>query len=279
MRRSFRLILGMQLAIASWFLLAVPAQALDVSVTAAVITGGPPANPIVQFKGRASPNISITILRDGASVATTMADSLARFDTTLTDQPTGQHTYELTATDASGLPHASMTFALNLSLGSTMIISGIFLGPTLDVDKDIVKLGEPLTFSGMTAPSSTITLTVQSDPRSYAVTADATGRWNRTVLSSDFGTGSHTASAMALANDNTISEDSISVGFAVNPLEPCDGKSTADLNCDGKVNLTDFSILLFFWLKTNPSNIRADINTDGQVTIVDFSIMLFQWTG
>ncbi|MBI3571906.1 hypothetical protein HY091_00005, partial [Candidatus Kaiserbacteria bacterium] len=52
-----------------------------------------------------------------------------------------------------------------------------------------------------------------------------------------------------------------------------------DLNCDGGVNLTDFSILLFFWKATNPTNARADINHDGSVNVVDFSIMLYQWTG
>ncbi len=50
----------------------------------------------------------------------------------------------------------------------------------------------------------------------------------------------------------------------------------ADLNRDKKVNLVDFSILLFNW-KTGDS--VADINQDGDVNLQDFSIMLFQWTG
>ena len=47
-----------------------------------------------------------------------------------------------------------------------------------------------------------------------------------------------------------------------------------DLNNDGFVNLTDFSILLFYW---NTSNANADINGDGIVNLTDFSIMLFHW--
>jgi hypothetical protein len=50
----------------------------------------------------------------------------------------------------------------------------------------------------------------------------------------------------------------------------------ADLNCDGLVNLIDFSILLFHWGTSNPI---ADINGDGTVDLIDFSIMLFNWTG
>lgn len=59
----------------------------------------------------------------------------------------------------------------------------------------------------------------------------------------------------------------------------CIGKSSADLNCDGRVNLIDLSVLLFFWQQRSPSNNRADISDEGQVGMVDFSILLFQWTG
>jgi len=47
-----------------------------------------------------------------------------------------------------------------------------------------------------------------------------------------------------------------------------------DLNSDGWVDLTDFSILLFWW---GTSNSTADINGDGIVNLTDFSIMLFHW--
>jgi hypothetical protein len=50
----------------------------------------------------------------------------------------------------------------------------------------------------------------------------------------------------------------------------------SDINGDNKVNLTDFSILLFNWNTTDPD---ADINQDGIVNLTDFSILLFQWTG
>jgi hypothetical protein len=52
-----------------------------------------------------------------------------------------------------------------------------------------------------------------------------------------------------------------------------------DLNKDGKINIVDFSILMYFWNQTNPSNPCADINKDGIVNLTDFSIMLFWWTG
>jgi len=55
----------------------------------------------------------------------------------------------------------------------------------------------------------------------------------------------------------------------------CEG---ADLNFDGKINLIDFSILLYFWGQSSPSNRCVDINFDGIVDLVDFSIMMYWWT-
>ncbi len=47
-----------------------------------------------------------------------------------------------------------------------------------------------------------------------------------------------------------------------------------DINNDGWVDLTDFSILLYYWKTSNPT---ADLNNDGIVNLTDFSIMLFHW--
>ena len=57
---------------------------------------------------------------------------------------------------------------------------------------------------------------------------------------------------------------------------------SADLNCDNKVNLADYAILMSFWEK-DPSGANScqspDINQDGKVNLADFSIMMSLWTG
>jgi hypothetical protein len=50
----------------------------------------------------------------------------------------------------------------------------------------------------------------------------------------------------------------------------------ADLNKDSKVNLIDFSILLYWWGRSSSC---ADQNSDNVVNLIDFSIMLYYWTG
>ncbi|MBI5467092.1 MAG: hypothetical protein HY975_02655 [Candidatus Kerfeldbacteria bacterium] len=261
----------------------VQAQATStesVSISAVVADTTPaPSNPSVEFHGIAAPGAVVTVLRGGAQVGSITAGGDASFTVALVNQPVGQQSYDIQASDATGHSLAPVTFALNLTAGTNTIISGIFLGPSIGVDKPAVKLGQFLTVSGTTAPSSAVTLTVSSEtPTSFTVSSDGLGRWSKLVNSQEIGVGTHTATARALLGGNQVSAQSATVTFAVNPLEQCDGKKTADLNCDAAVNLTDFSILLYFWQQTTPSNGRADINGDGRVDVVDFSIMLYQWT-
>ena len=56
---------------------------------------------------------------------------------------------------------------------------------------------------------------------------------------------------------------------------------SADLDCNGSVNLTDYSILMSFWHK-DPSGYNScqspDIDKDGDVDLPDASILMSQWT-
>lgn len=57
--------------------------------------------------------------------------------------------------------------------------------------------------------------------------------------------------------------------------------SRYDLNCDGRINLVDFSILAYWWKRplTAEAKRRIDFNGDGKVSLVDFSILAYHWTG
>ncbi len=256
-------------------------RAGEVTITATVPGTTPPGpvNPIVQFEGLAAPAATVTVTRGSQAIGTVTADGQASFSITLTDQPAGQQTYVVGAADDEGRALKSVTFVLNLSASTVTIVTGVFLGPSIAVDRTSVKLGQFVTVTGTTAPQSSVTVTVSSTPKDYTINADSAGNWSKLVNTEEIGVGTHAAQARARYNGSQTSAVSDSVSFAVNPLEQCDGKKTADVNCDGKINLVDFSILLFFWQQTNPRNERSDINRDGRVTIVDFSIMLFQWTG
>jgi hypothetical protein len=90
------------------------------------------------------------------------------------------------------------------------------------------------------------------------------------------GPGSHTE-CNAQLQCISVSGDGVNKCLTNNDCKLCD--THGDLNKDGKINIVDFSILMYFWNQTNPSNPCADINKDGIVNLTDFSIMLYWWTG
>lgn len=54
------------------------------------------------------------------------------------------------------------------------------------------------------------------------------------------------------------------------------GCLTADLNCDGAVNVQDLSIILA--LQVKGEKIRIDLNKDGAVDFGDYSVLIYEWT-
>lgn len=55
----------------------------------------------------------------------------------------------------------------------------------------------------------------------------------------------------------------------------------ADFNGDGRVDIVDLSIMLYYFgenTKTNPAATKFDLNGDGKVDIIDISILLYYWT-
>lgn len=271
-------VLGILLA-----LLPVAVIAVDVLITALVedATPPPPPDTAVIFRGIAYPSAPVSIQRNGETQVVVPADPAARFDVKLSNQVPGAVTYTVFASDAQGRVSSPMDFSLQLTLGSTVTLSGIFLGPTIQADKNQLRLGETVTLLGMTAPQSEVTIVVASEQdRLFTTTADASGAWVRQIVAQDIGLGDHTARAKAVSPDQEVSSFSQPVAFSVvaGPAEPCDGKNRADINCDDRVNLTDFSILLFYWRQRDPANARADINRDGEVNLTDFSILLFNWS-
>jgi hypothetical protein len=255
-------------------------QWVTISATVPTVTPPGPTLPIVQLSGISAPGATVTITRDGTLLTTLVSGAGADYSVILGTEPIGQHEYLLAAEDESGGILGSQTLALNLQSGSTTIVSGIFLGPSIAIDKTEVELGQSVTLSGQTAPGSSVTVTVSSTQAlDFSVVAASDGTWTRVVNTESVGTGQHSAKARAVTTGNTISAYSPSVSFLVNPFDPATGKEPSDINTDGSSNLIDLSILLFFWHTSNPSNPRADINHDGFVDIIDFSILLFQWTG
>ncbi len=271
------------------------AQASQQISVSAVVPEKPPfeePDTIVVFSGIAYPSSTVTISQDGSVISLITTNSQAQFQVEAIVDP-DTYTFRIAGIDQQGIEGKVSNFTLTLSEGTTTTISGIFLGPTIMIDDPEIGVGESATLSGTTAPNSEVNLTFTSTGASAAAAgetrtavhianADTNGRWLQVVAADDLVADVYEAKAQAVEPVNSaVSEFSKTVQFTVFGGEPdqCDGASPGDINCDGNVDLVDFSILLFYWNQTDPANERADINSDGLVSIIDFSIMLYYWTG
>ena len=235
----------------------------------------PPPVPLgdVVLIGKAYPNALVTILRNGVVSATLKAPLDGTFSTTILGVPAGINTFSIFAEDTAGRKSISLSFTTSVISGVITTLAGIFLPPTIDTPSEINQ-GKILPIRGQTFPQSTLSISVQSEEIINEVFSED-GSWQYNFDTAILEEGIHLARAKAISIDGGQSIFSDVRVFTV--LAPSDSLcASGNLNSSGGVNLVDFSILMFWWQRSNSC---ADQNSDGIVNIIDFSILLFWWTG
>jgi len=239
----------------------------------------------VTFRGRAYPLSSVTILKDGQIAITTIAGPDAIFDITLSGLSSGNFTFSVYGENSQGRRSSLFTFPVFVTQWANTIVSGIFLSPTIDVDKDVVKQGDIVQIFGQSTPAVTVTIQVNSKTIFLNTNSDPGGVYLYAFNTSVIDLGAHTTKSSASAS-GTASSYSPTVGFLVNDTgigKPKSRCSKADLNCDGRVNLTDFSIAAYWYTRALSATLIPieieRLNGDGKINLTDFSILAYYWTG
>lgn len=248
-------------------------------------SGGGVAVPATNavFSGRAYPKSTVTLLKDAQVAAATVAGADSKFQISLTGLSGGNYIFSVYAEDTKGYRSSLLSFPVSVTTGVTTNVSGIFIAPSIAVDKSEVKRGENIAIFGQSTPLGDITITVNSHEEFFEKTkADASGVYLLNFDTSLLAMEQHTTKSKA-ALGGEISAFGKTVSFIVGTrtvLAQLPGKtaSKADLNNDKKVNLVDFSIAAYWYKRASPSA-SSDLNSDGKVDLVDFSIMAFYWTG
>ncbi len=242
----------------------------------------PPQETGVIIKGKAYPFAEVYLLKDGEVTGLTKANSLADFTFILTDVTPGVTTFGFWAQDSEGLKSIFLTITFQVVPNAITTVSGVFLPPTIKSDKISVRKGDVITIAGQTIPETQVYVYISSDEEIIKETkSDRLGVWQLPFDTSPLQENTfHTAKALfqtrslgVLVKSGFSKFISFYVGEGVPEELLCPG---ADLNKDGRVNLLDFSILLFYWGTSDPC---ADQNQDGIVNLADFSIMMYYWTG
>ena len=240
---------------------------------------------IVTVSGRAYPLSKVTLLKDGQKAITTVAGPDANFEMSLTGLSAGQYTLAVYSEDKEGRRSSLFSFPVSVTKGAITRIGGIFLAPTITVDKKEVAPGDTVTFFGQSAPQAVVTITVNSVTRRFVKTeTDESGvylvQWDTSPLE----IGKHMAQSKTTLKKE-ISPLSLPVEFEVTstPETESELKSAApfvasDLNQDNHVDLVDFSVLAYWYKRPLPPS-DFDLNNDAKIDLVDFSIMAFYWSG
>ncbi len=244
--------------------------------------GGLPTS--VTFTGRAYPLSRVILLKDGQQVLNTIAGGDAKFNFSISTLTSGTYTFSILSEDSKGRRSTLFTIPVMVTFGTSSTISGIFLAPTIDIDKTQVKRGDSITIFGETAPGSEVTISVHSETEIFKqVIADGNGAYFYTLNTAPLEYGSHNTQSKAqvlLTSEATSYGKSLSFLVGDTTIEDtgiCE-ELRGDFNTDCRVSLVDFSIMAY-WYKKTTFPAKIDLNGDKAITFVDFSILAYYWTG
>jgi hypothetical protein len=241
----------------------------------------PPVSTTLIILGLAYPDSEVKILKDGKEIGRVRTDSKGNFSWQTTDITPGVNSLSFWADDKFGLRSILYTLTFEVMPNAITTVRGAYLPPTIGTEKNVVKRGETLKFFGQAIPEAKVLVYISSPKEIVQETnSKKTGEWELLFNTSPLTEETmHTAKSQyktTVEGATVVSGFSKFVTFYVGRGTIAGTCPGADLNQDGRVNLVDFSILLYFWGSNNPC---ADQNQDGKVNLVDFSIMMYYWTG
>ncbi|OGY57154.1 MAG: hypothetical protein A2Y84_01335 [Candidatus Colwellbacteria bacterium RBG_13_48_8] len=238
-------------------------------------------------EGYAYPKAMVTALRNGAAFASVRADEDGTFIINVLVH-SGSATIGVWARDSLGLISQPSEIAVYLPGGSSLEVSDVFLSPTIKADKSVVFPGSPVKILGSAYPGSVVKAFTNLPHLNLIeiATANLSGHWEYSINTIGL---AHNIYLIKVSSHsyllNLTSPLSRGVRLNVGPTLsiPFEGItcSGVDFNFDGRVDVIDFSIMLFYWeanpLEVDPPNICVDQDGNSLVNIYDFSRLMYGW--
>ncbi|MEZ4156400.1 MAG: hypothetical protein R3B52_00270 [Candidatus Paceibacterota bacterium] len=193
-----------------------------------------------------------------------------------------------------GCESSSDDSEVNATQESTGAVSGSYGGtgssqvaqPGQNIPSDANSSVE---FSGQTLPNATVTI-LRNGLIVATAQADEAGSFQIIVASQPLGIYTYTINAstgnLRSLNQSFPVENSQSSQAVISDVDASKmtSQTRGDLNSDNRVNLKDFSILVYWMNRLDfPETIRQAelgiLSGDGRITLRDFSILAYYWTG
>lgn len=235
----------------------------------------------VYITGTAWPRADVTALVDGQIAETVRAGQDGDYTIQIDEIARGAYTFGVYAEDNNDVKSNTFSTSFTVSGARAVTLSNIDIVGTVGVDPDPVELGVTATIEGYTLPNAQVTIATGPEGgsmRTLLASSNDDGYYSTSLSTTGLSQGTYQARFRAEPSDGDPTEYTDWIYYGVG--QEADIPNNSDLNTDGSVNLTDFSILLFWWdTDGGDSNPSADINADGSVSLTDFSILLFNWSG
>ncbi len=232
--------------------------------------------PYLGLQGWAYPQGSVVLLRDGEELRRASTDSSGEFNIEINQPMEGSFSFLLKAQGAEdeNLSSTDISFNLEMNPSRGVIIRNIMFSPITQISKEFFLTEESVDISGRGIPNNEVNIQIlKNDDVVVRETTSTTanGEWSFSLEPGSLDRGRYVIRTRSLAFD----EESAFGGFLVFGISET-GCNVADIVNDGRVGLSDFSVLMHYW---NTRETRADLNNDGVVDLLDFSIMMNCWTG
>lgn len=236
----------------------------------------------VVFAGKAYPNTRVQILKDGQLQGIAQADGNADFSYNVANATPGPTTFGFWAEDNKKIRSITYTTTFQVTQNAVTNVGNVFLPPTIRALLPKVAPGSDIVLDGTTAPRSHVQLlTDKSSAPALMATSKDNGEWGANLPTTGMTPETYHQILPYLeliTASGTVPQKSgngAALNIFVGNNDVSAKTSNGDINGDGKVNMIDFSMLLFRFGSGGPV---GDLNHDGKVNIADLSIMLFNWT-
>lgn len=243
-----------------------------------------PAPPDITISGWAYPASQVNIIQDDKKNGVANVATDGSFMYVIPTVTKGLYGFSLWAKDSDGIKSSAYSSTFFVEENTQTVISNILIPPTIRLVSDNIELGSTISVLGQSIPGKKVEIQVYSVAEKKVVStveamAGADGRWKYNIPTTGYTKGIYEVKARTFHEKygwslwGEIARVGVGQTLNADDSSPC---ARSDVNKDAKVNLVDFSILMFYWGATNS---LGDINKDAKVNLTDFSIMMYCWTG
>ena len=241
-------------------------------------TSGGVSPTYVSFSGQAYPDGRVEVSRNGFLEQIYRSTPLkiysflntGVFNVSYTALLTDRYLFTVKAFDKNNNESRSMYFNIDFNAKNELNVEDLIFSPTINLEKGIVPRGNNLVVEGFAAPNGEVEVFV-GDLFQGGAAVNTKGYYTFATSTLLLEGDTHIIKIRQISPEGKKSSFSLNETLKISSIL----YSKADINNDGGVNISDWSIFLFRWGSLDESlKPSIDINNDSNVDVVDFSLFL-----